>query len=153
MEQTIVQNMRRPMQRTGRRSLWVVSLLTILAATLANLIVRTLAYALLPIAPTFVPLMWQAVVLFTAVGVALACGVYALVRRFTSKAVRVYTLIAVIALALSLIPDVLIFGDPAAFEPDTTIPAVWVMMSLHGVAALVSIVMLTRLAPSAQHQS
>ena len=153
MEQTTLHNELRGMQRTGSISLWLVSLLTISAATMANLIVRAIAFALLPLSPEFPPLAWQSVILFTVVGVALASGVYALVRRFTRKAVRVYTLIAVIALCISLIPDVLILRDPAAFGPGTTIPEVWLMMVFHGVAACVSIVMLTQLAPPAQNHS
>lgn len=136
----------RQRQRTGRLSFWWVSLFTIVAAMTANLIARAVAFAVLPLPATFLPLMWQAVIMFTGIGVALACGVYALVRRFTRNAVRVYTVVAVIALILSLIPDLLILGDPVAFEPDTTIPAVWVMMGLHTIAAIVSTVMLIRLA-------
>jgi len=150
MEQTTLQNELRGMQRTGSISLWLVSLLTIIAATIANLIVRAIAFALLPLSTTFEPLAWQSVILMTVVGVVLACGVYALVRRFSRRAVRVYTVIAVIALFISLIPDVLILSDPIAFEADTTIPEVAVMMGLHGVAAIVSIIMLTRLAPPTQ---
>jgi hypothetical protein len=153
MEHTTSQNERRGMQSTGSLSLWVVSLLTISAATMANLIARAIAFTLLPLSPTFEPLAWQSVILFTVVGVALACGVYALVRRFSRKAVRVYTLIAVIALLISLIPDVLILRDPVAFEADTTISEVAVMMVFHGVAAIVSLVLLTRLAPPAQNHS
>jgi len=153
MEQTSLQTERRGIQSSGSLSLWVVSLLTISAATMANLIVRAIAFALLPLSATFAPLAWQSVILFTVVGVALACGVYALVRRFSRRAVRVYTLIAVIALLISLIPDVLILSNPVAFEADTTMPEVAVMMVCHAVAAIVSIVMLTHLAPPAQNCS
>jgi hypothetical protein len=140
-------------KRTGIISLWLVSLFTIIAATIANLIVRTIAFALLPLSTAFPPLAWQSVILFTSVGVALASGVYALVRRFSRKAVRVYTLIAAVALLVSLIPNFLILRDPAALGPGTTIPEVLVMMVCHGVAAIVSSVMLILLAPPIQKPS
>jgi hypothetical protein len=153
MESVTSQNELRGMQRTGSVSLWLVSLFTISAAIIANLIVRAIAFALLPLSTEFPPLAWQSVILFTLVGVAAAASVYALVRRLTRKAVRVYMLIAVIALFISLIPNLLILRDPAAFGPGTTILEVWVMMVFHCVAATVSIVMLTKLAPPVQKHS
>ena len=141
------------MQSLQRLSPWLVSLFTISAATGANLLVRAFAFVLLPLSPSFPPLEWQSVTLFTVVGVALASGVYALVKRLSTNAVRTYTLLAVIALVVSLIPHGLIWSDPAAFGPGTTQAEVAVMAVFHGVAALISVVMLTRLAPPAQKPS
>jgi hypothetical protein len=140
-------------QSIPRLSPWLVSLFTISAATGANLLVRAIAFALLPLSDHFPPLEWQSVALLTVAGVALASGVYALVRRLSRNAVRTYTLIAGIALVVSLIPLALIWRDPAAFGPGTTRPEVAVMAMFHGVAALISVVMLTKLAPAAQTPS
>jgi hypothetical protein len=138
--------------REGRRaSIWLVSAFTIAAAIIANLIVRGIAFALLPLSAEFPPLMVQPVILFTLVGVAAAAGVYALLRSFTTKAVPVYRAIAVVALLMSLIPNFQMLSDPAAVPfPGTTALAIWVLMAFHLVAALVSTSMLTRLAPPAQ---
>ena len=141
------------MRSTKSFSLWLVSLFTIGAATGANLIVRALAFALLPLSTHFPPLEGQSVIVLTVAGVALASGVYALVRRLSTHPVRTYTLIAGVALVISLLPLALIWSDPAAFGPGTTRPEVAVMAVFHCVAALLSAGMLPRLAPAAQQPS
>jgi len=138
-----------------------VSVFTVVVAIIANLIVRAVAFALLPLSAEFPPLRVSAVALFTFGGVVAAAGVYALVRRFTRRAVLIYSVVALIALLVSLIPDFQMLGDPAKEPfpgvtdswPGATVSAIWVMMAFHVVAAVVSVGMLTQLAPPPQERA
>src|SRR5215467_7079499 len=105
--------------RTERRAggalrLSMVGALTITAAVVADLAVRALAFALWPISPAFLPLQIGSICVFTVVLVGGGVVVYALVALFSRRPTRTYTMIALIALLLSLIPPVMLI-----FNPDT----------------------------------
>jgi hypothetical protein len=134
-----------PSERVRYARLWWVGLLAIVLSVAANLVVRALALTLLPIAPEFIPLSTPGpVIFFTAIGVLAAVLVFALVGRFSTRPARTYTVLAVVALVLSLIPNVLMLVNPASF-PFTGINAanVVVLMVQHGVAAAVAVWVLT----------
>ena len=80
---------------------------------------------------------------YTAGGVVLAAVAYAVLRRFVRDADRVYVRLAIVALALSWIPDVaLLFIN----EPGASVPAVASLMVIHAVAAAVVVTLLVRIA-------
>ncbi len=125
------------------RLLWVGPL-TIVAATIANVIIRQLAVAVLRPDPAFMPLTLMPPILFTVIGVLGAVLVYALVGRFARNPVALFRRIALITLAVSFIPDILILIT--GFNPGTTLANVLVLMVMHVVAWAISVGMLTRLA-------
>ena len=142
------------MSRTEKRAggalrLFIVGLLTIAAAVVADLLVRALAFAIWPISPTFLPLQIGAVSVFAAVLVGGGVLVYALAVRFSRHPARTYTLIALIALLLSLVPPVMLFFNPDTRAlPGVTPLAASILIVLHIMDALIALVLLTRLAPS-----
>jgi len=133
----------------GALRLFMVGVLTIAAAVVADLVVRSIAFAIWPISPTFLPLQVGSICVFTAVLVGGGVLVYALVVRFSRHPSRTYTLIALIALLLSLVPPVMLFFNPdTRMLPGVTPLAASILMILHIVDALIAIVLLTQLAPS-----
>ncbi len=135
----------------GALRLFIVGVLTIAAAVVADLVVRALAFAIWPISPAFLPLQVGSVSVFAAVLVGGGVLVYVLVVRFSKQPARTYTMIALIALLLSLVPPIMFFFNPAAFTrllPGVTPLAASILMGLHIIDASIAIVLLTRLAPS-----
>jgi hypothetical protein len=75
--------------------------------------------------------------------------VYALVARFSTRPARTYTMIALLALLLSLVPPgMLVFQPDTRALPGVTPLAASILIVLHIIDALIAIVLLTRLAPS-----
>ena len=125
------------------RLLWA-AFLAIVVATLANLIVYFVAEALLGVAwePKFNAMLVAA----GTIGVLIiAAAVFAGVVRFAENPVKTYTMIATLALLLSLATPVLaLFGipGPSVAPLDTVI----VMILTHIIAFVVSTLIFTRLA-------
>ena len=122
-----------------------VGLLTIIASVAATLVVRALSRVMLDISPESPPLAIAGpTVFFTVVFVPLGVLVFTTVRRFASHPTRLFRIIAVGALLLSRMPDLLLLteGASAAF-PGANGAAVGVLMCQHVVAAAVVVWMLT----------
>ena len=131
-------------------SVWWAGLLTISASVVATLVVRALALALFDISPEFEPLATAGrTVILTVIFVFLAVLVFAAVRRFAARPARLFRNIAVVALLLSLVPDLFMLtdGGSAAF-PGASGVAVAVLIVQHVVAATVVVWMLTMRRPS-----
>ena len=126
---------------TGARRLIVVGLLAIVTALVANLVIRALAFALLPLSPDIFQLQLVPICFFTVLLVGAAVLVYAAVLRFAKRPARVYTLIALIVLVLSFIPDIMKFGatNPLAMS---------VLLAFHVVDAAIVLVAMLRFVPS-----
>lgn len=137
-------------KRTGGvLRLFMVGVLTIATTLGVNLVIRTVAYAIFPLSPIFLPLPIGSISVLTVVLVAGAVLVYAGVTRFSQRPARTYTLIALIALLLSLIPNALLLLHPdARMLPGVTRLATSILMVLHLIDAVLALVLLTRLAPS-----
>jgi hypothetical protein len=97
------------------------------------------------VSPEFVPLsMPQPTIFFTVLGVLPAVLVFALVGRFVRRPARTYTIIAAIALLISLIPDVMMIVDPTSAPfPGGTVVNVITLMVQHVVAAVIVVWLLT----------
>ncbi len=121
------------------RRLWWVGPLTILAAIGAVLATRVLAFAFLDLSPQFVPFMWGALIVFTTVLVAAAVLVFAAVARLATSPIRTYRRIALGALVVSMIPDLLL----PAYRPNATWPAVLVLLVMHVAAWWTTVTTLT----------
>src|SRR5438477_9608787 len=114
-----------------RRLAWVAPL-ALLGATFANEVARRLLLAILPpINPDFVALEAQSVALMTVVCGVAAVAVFAAVVRLSLQPIRTYQIVAVVALGMSLLPDLMLLQDPTA-----TPGAVITLMLLHAVAAV-----------------
>jgi hypothetical protein len=122
------------------RRLWWVGPFTVIAAIVAVLAVRVIASAALDLSPEFVPLKWQALIVFTAVLVSGGVLVFAVVARLAANPLRLYRRIAFGVLVTSMIPDLLLPGR----GPGATWPAALVLMVLHIAAWWATVAILTR---------
>jgi hypothetical protein len=130
------------------RLLWVGPL-TIVAATVANVILQQIAVALLQPDPAFLPLTVAPPIFFSVVGVLGAVIVFGLMARFAKQPVALFKRVALIVMLVSLVPDILMLVT--GFNPGTTLANVIVLMLMHVVAWLITVQMLTKLtaAPAA----
>jgi len=104
------------------------------ASVLAN-VALVLAADAFGIAPDLRALTVPPVVFLSVLGVVGAAAVYALLRRQSSEPARTFRRVAVVVLALSLLPDLgLLVVDPAA-----TPLGVGVLMTMHVVVAGISV--------------
>lgn len=125
--------------------LWWVGPLTIVAAVVANLVAVALFQAALRPDPAFLPLTYGPVAFFSAVGALGAVIVYAAVGRLSRRPLSLYRRIALVALIVSCVPDLLLPLQPAAF-PGVSWPNVVALIVLHLIAWAVCVQLLTRLA-------
>ncbi len=118
---------------------WVVWLQTIVGAVAANLVLRAGALALFDIPSEFEPLATAVpTILFTVIGVAAGLLVALAVDGTSANPVPLFRNIVIVALLLSLLPDLYMFtSSGAAAFPDATVPAVVTLMLQHVAAAAV----------------
>ena len=121
----------------------LVGVATIVAAIVANVIVYFIGSALVSYDPQFLILSNVGpAIIFTVVPAIVAVIIYAILLRFTANPARTFTFIAVIALILSLIPDLTYIPT----LPGATSPQAAVLMVMHVVAAVVITWVLTTFA-------
>jgi hypothetical protein len=127
----------------GRYAL--ISLATVVAAVLANVLVYFIGSAVVGYDPLFIVLAnVSATILFTVVPAIVAVLLYAVLVRFSSNPARIFTNIAIVVLIVSLIPDLTYIPSvPGATSGQTAI-----LMLMHVVAAAVIVGMLTTLTRS-----
>jgi putative ABC transport system ATP-binding protein len=109
----------KPAQRLSGRQLLKRGLIAVVIAVAVNVALGLLIGAALPITgrlPMFSPLP---IALFTAVFGLIGTGVFALVNRFARKPIPVFRWIAVGALLLSFVPNVLAISNPAVLRQIT----------------------------------
>ena len=133
----------------ARRGLFAAAAITLAAATAANLAVWALADALVEVPERFTPLQPGSVVFMTVLGVILAAGFLALLIGRSERPAATFRRIVPIALAVSLVPDVLIWTSGAyegAAEAQTVLP----LMAMHVVTAAIAWLLLPRSARTEQ---
>ena len=123
------------------RLLWVGPL-TILAAMIANTIVWQIAVAILQPDPAFTPLTSPASIVFTFFGVLGAVVAFAVIGRISKNPITLFRRVALIALVLSFIPDLMMLWSGSF--PGTTLANMLALMLMHVVAYAISVYMLTR---------
>ena len=129
-----------------RRKLLVASLASIAAAVAANLVAFFIARAMFDLPADFPPLSVGAITFFTVLGTGLGALVFALLVRRSAAPVRTYWIIAIVALMLSILPNFLAAANPVLFPfPGGTATAFLVLTLFHVIAAVVSVVVLTRM--------
>ncbi len=122
----------------ARRLLWVAPL-TMLAALLANILVQTLVHTLFPVTQMFSHLMFGD---FVPLTVGAACLVFAVVAQRARQPITLYRRIAGVALAVTLIPDSLMFAET---DPTNSTAGIVSLMVMHVVDAALCVGLLTTL--------
>jgi hypothetical protein len=113
-------------------------------AVVANVLVRALGIALFDIPDEFEHLALRAVIVSTVAGVVAAGLVYAVIARLAARPDRTFTIVAVVALLLSLIAPLMVGLEDPPEHPGTDAGSVGTMMAMHVVAATIAIAALTR---------
>ncbi len=123
-------------------------LLAIVASIVANLLIQALAKAIIDVSPEFLPLASaQPIIVFTGVFVLIAVLVFAWVDRRSANPARTYNWIALVALIVSVLPDLgLIINPDNNMFGGVTPAAVSVLIVMHIVAYAITVFVLTRLA-------
>jgi Family of unknown function (DUF6069) len=124
------------------KKLWWIGPLTVLAAVIGVLIVRSVAMAILP--PPYAPgleMITPSIVL-TVILCTGAVLVFALVARFAKKPVRTYIIISSVFLVISFLPDIAVASAPM---PGAGWPYSITLMIMHVVAGLITVYMLIKL--------
>jgi len=122
-----------------RRRLWWVGPLTVVASLVAVFAVRVVAFAMLDLSPGYPPLTFQGLTIFTTFLVSVGVLVFVFVARSSATPIRTYRRIALVALVLSMIPDLFLPGA----DPGGTWPAAIVLMVMHVAAWLPTVLILT----------
>lgn len=126
------------------KKLWWVGPLTVLAAVIGVLIVRSIAMAILP--PPYAPgleMIFISIVL-TVILCTAAVVVFALVGRFSKNPVRAYIIISSVFLAISFLPDLAVPSMGAAM-PGANWGYAITLMIMHVVAGFITVYMLIKL--------
>jgi hypothetical protein len=121
------------------RRLWWAGPLTVVASILAVLAARLAAFAVLDLSPEYPPLTPTGLIFFTVVLVSAGVLVFAVVVHKSTTPIRTYHRIALVALLLSFVPDLVL----PAFDPATTWTAAIVLMVTHVAAWLPVVLILT----------
>lgn len=130
----------------ARDKLLVAGVASVAAAVVANLIAYFIARAVFDLPAGFPPLSVGAITFFTIIGTGLGALVFAWLSRRSATPFRTYRAVAVVALILSIIPNILAAFNPAMFPfPGGTATAFLVLTLFHVIAAVVSVVVLFRL--------
>ncbi len=124
------------------KKLWWVGPLTVFAAVIGVLIVRSIAMAILP--PPYAPglEMIAISIVLTIVLCTAAVIVYALVARYAKNPVGTYIIISSIFLVISFLPDIAAVSMPM---PGAGWPYSITLMIMHVVAGFITVYMLIKL--------
>jgi hypothetical protein len=134
---------------TKAMQLWQSALVAGIGAMLVNLILLFALRPLTGVPDTFVTLSPGPVIMWSVLGAVGATLVFALLRRFSRKPRRNFTLTALIVLMLSFIPDVLIHGATTGMFVGATWRAVMLLMTMHIAEAFIILwVFLKRTVPA-----
>jgi len=127
-----------------RKLVWVGPL-TIVVVALVNLVVRLLAVSFFGVASSFVYLQAPFVIGSTVVFLVLALLAFVLVGRVSRRPVRIFRIVAGVALFVSFLnPLMLLVGVfPAA---GMNLHIFWTMIVMHTISALLAVSLLTTLA-------
>lgn len=131
-----------PAQRVKISRLLWVGPLAIVAAVVANQIIRLIAVAL-GIGADFMPLSFGPPLFFSVIGVLGATIVFAIVARFAKRPLALFRTIALVVLVISLIPDVMLYTSQSM--PGASLPAVVTLMLMHVAAWAICVQLFSRL--------
>ena len=121
------------------RALWWAGPLTVVAAVLLVFATRAVAVPVFALDGEFPPLTYAGLAFFTVVGVGAGVLVFAAVAMLSSRPIPVYRKLALVVLALSMLPDLWLPGN----VPGATWPIAIVLMVTHVAAWAPTVFILT----------
>jgi hypothetical protein len=116
-----------PSNEVDQHRLWWAGPLTVVVAVLLVFATRAVAFALFDLPADFPPLTYGGLAFFTVMLVGLGVLVFVGCAMWSARPIVLYRRIALVALALSMIPDALLPGN----VPGATWPAAIVLMGAH----------------------
>lgn len=128
----------------------LVGIATILTAIIANSLVYFVGRIVVSYDPDFI--IFQNVsptIIFTVVPAIVSVLLYGLLRRFTTRPERTFTILAAVVLVLSIVPDLTYIPTVEGASAGQTA----ILIVMHLVAAITITGMLTRLAPRDSRRS
>lgn len=137
-----------PLSSVSGTRLLIAGVLTVIAAVIANLVARALFFALFQV-PDFVPFQPGRIAFLTAGGVGAAALAFAVIVRRSDRPARTFQRVAVVALILSIVPNVALAANPEAAPfpvVDGASTGFLILIIFHVVAAVISVILLPRLA-------
>jgi Family of unknown function (DUF6069) len=133
---------------TASPSLGRIGRATVIAATisaLANVAIATALRIGLGVDPIFAPLSPVAVAVITIAFTCIGGVVFAIIaRRWPTDAVRRFTIVAIVVLIVSLAAPLNLLGATQAQRPGVSTTAVFALIPLHFVAAIVLVITVRR---------
>lgn len=110
--------------------------IAIVGSVIANLVVYYLGRMIVNPPADFQPLASpMPTIIFTTLFLVVATAVFAMINAWSSNRARVFTIVAVIALVLGFIPDIMLIVSPESSPMGTpTLGAVLVLIVMHFVA-------------------
>ena len=122
-----------PAKRMAWNQLLLAALIAIVGSVIVNTVIRAIALALLPAG--FIQLQMPPIIIaFTIFGTIGATIVFALINRFARNPIRLFRIVALVVLVLTLIPDLLLLSSPTA-----NLVSVATLMVMHVVTCLICI--------------
>ncbi len=131
-------------EQVGLRKLWWVGPLTIVAAAIANLIIRTIAVAFFGVSEAFQLLQAPTIISSTLIYVVLALLAFLLVGRFTRRPIRFYRVLALVALCVSFLTPVMALTGLFP-TPGMNVHIFGTMIVMHIVSAIIVVGLFTTL--------
>jgi hypothetical protein len=127
-----------------RSRLLMAMIASVAAAALANVVMYFIVGLLYDAPEGFAPLTLGPILLFTIVGTSAGALLFWFLSGRSANPIRTYRLIALVALILSIIPNIVAYFNPSMFPmPGGTPMAFLVLILFHIVAAVVSVMVLT----------
>ena len=123
----------------SRAALWWAGPLTVVVAVLLVFATRAVAFALVALPAGFPPLTYGGLAFFTVMLVGLGVLVFVGCAMWSARPIPLYRKIALVALAVSMLPDAWLPGN----VPGATWPAAIVLMIAHVAAWLSTVLILT----------
>ena len=128
-----------PSNDVDTQKLWWAGPLTVVGAVLLVFATRAVAFALVDLPAGFPPLTYGGLAFFTVMLVGLGVLVFVGCAMWSARPIPLYRTIALVALAVSMIPDALLPGNVEG----ATWPAAIVLMVAHVAAWLPTVFILT----------
>ena len=128
-----------PSNDVDQQTLWWAGPLTVVVAVLLVFATRAVAFALVDLPAGFPPLTYGGLAFFTVMLVGLGVLVFVGCTMWSARPIPLYRKIALMALAVSMVPDALLPGNVEG----ATWPAAIVLMVAHVAAWLPTVLILT----------
>ena len=128
-----------PSNDVDQQRLWWAGPLTVAVAVLLVFATRAVAFALVDLPAGFPPLTYGGLAFFTVMLVGLGVLVFVGCAMWSARPIPLYRKIALVALAVSMVPDALLPGNVEG----ATWPAAIVLMVAHVAAWLPTVFILT----------